>query len=67
MNVYKPMGSDDMHPRVLKELADVVAKSLSIIFEKSWQSSEVPGDLKKGKPLPFSRKRERKILGTTGQ
>jgi len=38
------MGPDGIHPRVLRELVDDLAKPLSIILQQSWLTGEVPDD-----------------------
>lgn len=38
------MRNNGIHPRILKELTDVIAKLLLIDLEWSWKSREVPAD-----------------------
>ncbi|KAJ7424716.1 RNA-directed DNA polymerase from mobile element jockey [Pitangus sulphuratus] len=42
----KSIGPNGIHPRILKELVGVIAQPLSMIFEQSWESREVPADWK---------------------
>ncbi|CAM5075615.1 unnamed protein product [Natator depressus] len=50
------MGWDALHLRVLKELADVIAEPLAVIFENSWRSGEVLDDWKKANVVPIFKK-----------
>ncbi|CAM4696941.1 unnamed protein product [Caretta caretta] len=53
LDVHKSMGPDELHPRMLKELAAVIAEPLAIIFENSWRTGEVPDDRKKANVVPI--------------
>jgi len=61
--VHKPLGPNEVRPWVPKEQADEVAKLLSMIFEKSWQSSEVPTDGKSGNITPIFKKEQKEDPG----
>ncbi|KFV02078.1 RNA-directed DNA polymerase from mobile element jockey, partial [Pterocles gutturalis] len=63
LKVHKSMGPDEICPQVLRELADEVAKPLTIIFETSWQSGEVPTDWKRGNITPIFKKGKKDGLG----
>jgi len=41
---HKSMGSDGIHLRVLRKLAEVIAKLLSIIYQRSWKTGKVLED-----------------------
>ncbi|PKU46355.1 rna-directed dna polymerase from mobile element hypothetical protein [Limosa lapponica baueri] len=47
LKTHKSIRLDEIHPWVLGELADEVAKPLAIIFAK-WQSGEVPAGWRRG-------------------
>ncbi|CAM4585244.1 unnamed protein product [Lepidochelys kempii] len=63
LDVHKSMGPDELHPRVLKELAAVIAEPLAIIFENSWRTGEVPDDWKKANEVPIFKKGKKEDPG----
>lgn len=44
LDMSKYVGPDGTHPQVPIELANVIARLLSIIFDPSWQLGEMPED-----------------------
>ena len=63
LNVHKSMGPYGIHARVLKQLADVTARPLSITYQRSWESREVPADWKPANVIPIYKKGVREDPG----
>ena len=64
LDVHKSMGPDGMHPRVLRELADVIAEPLFVIFERSWRTGEVLEDWRKASVTPTFKKGKKEDPGS---
>ncbi|XP_064032402.1 uncharacterized protein LOC135192945 [Pogoniulus pusillus] len=56
LDPHKSMGPDEIHPRVLRELAAELAKPLSIIYQQSWLTGEVPEDWQLANVIPIHKK-----------
>jgi len=63
LDAHKSMGPDGMHPRVLRELADVIAEPLSIIFERSRRTGEACEDWRKANVTPIFKKGKKEDPG----
>ncbi|XP_054074730.1 transcription factor ETV6 isoform X1 [Rissa tridactyla] len=65
LDIHKSMGPDGMHlhQRVLRELTGVIARPLSIVFERSWGTGEVPEDWRKADITPIFKKGKKEEPG----
>jgi len=50
------MGLDGIHPRVLRELTEELVKPLSITYQQSWLTGEVPDDWRIASVTPIYKK-----------
>ena len=53
LDVFKSAGLDDLHPRVLRELAKVIAGPLAWLYKHLWCSGVVPEDWKRANVVPI--------------
>ncbi|PKU29730.1 rna-directed dna polymerase from mobile element jockey-like [Limosa lapponica baueri] len=63
LDTHRYIGPDGMHLRVLRELADVIVKPLSIIFERSQRTGEVPEDWREANVTPVFKKGKKENPG----
>ncbi|KAK4816199.1 hypothetical protein QYF61_012664 [Mycteria americana] len=63
LDTHKSMGPDEIHPGVLMELAEVLIKPLSIIYQQSWLTGEVPADWRLANVTPIFKKGQKEDLG----
>ncbi|KAM6308952.1 receptor-type tyrosine-protein phosphatase eta [Aegotheles albertisi] len=63
LNVCQSMGSDGIHPRVLKELADIMTESFSITYQRSWESGKVSAAWELANVTPVYKKEPGPIHG----
>ena len=61
--VRKSMEPGGIHPRVLKVLTDVTARTFLIICQRSWEPGEVPADWELANVIPVYQKSTRGELG----
>ncbi|KAI8495249.1 hypothetical protein Bbelb_272350 [Branchiostoma belcheri] len=60
LNPNKSPGPDNIHPRILKEIAEVLETPLQIIFTKSLKEGKLPREWKIGHITPIFRKGSKK-------
>jgi len=56
LDTYKSMRPDGIHPRLLRELVEELAESLSITYQQSWPAGEVPDDWRIASVTPIYKK-----------
>jgi hypothetical protein len=59
LKINKSPGIDGIHPRVLKELDEVIVDPITIIYSRSLEASELPSQWKEAEITPIYKKDER--------
>ena len=61
MNVNKSCGPDEISPRILKELVDLLSEPIIVILHKTYQNGELPHDWKFANISPIFKKGSRSL------
>ena len=59
MNVNKSCGPDNIHPRILKELVDIMSKPIALLLNRTVEEGVIPNDWKRANVSPIYKKGSR--------
>ena len=62
LNPSKALGSDELHPRVLKELATQLGPVFAHLFQQSIDTDEIPKELSLANICPLFKKSDRSLV-----
>ncbi|KAJ7423568.1 hypothetical protein BTVI_09351 [Pitangus sulphuratus] len=65
LDPHKFMGLEGIHTRVMRELAEELAKLVCVLYQQSWLSGEVPDDWKLVNVTPIHKKGRKEDLGNS--
>ena len=63
LDTHTSMGPDGIHPMVLRELVEMLTKTLSTIYHQSWLTGKVPVDCRLANVTPIYKKGQKEDLG----
>ena len=63
MNIYKSPGPDAIHPRIVKELACVIAEPLAMLFNKTLEEATLPCGWKEAQISAIFKKGSKALAG----
>ncbi|KAK4826106.1 LOW QUALITY PROTEIN: hypothetical protein QYF61_005244 [Mycteria americana] len=63
LDIHKSMGPDGIHPRVPRELVEMLTKPLSILYQQSWLTGEVTVDWRLANGMPIYNKGQKEDPG----
>ncbi|GAB0190593.1 mitochondrial enolase superfamily member 1 [Grus japonensis] len=63
LDTHRSMGPDGIHPSILRELAEVLTKPLSTIYQQSWLTRGVPIAWRLANVMPICKKGQKEDLG----
>ena len=63
LNTNKSCGPDDLHPKLLSELADIISEPLSILLNLSLMTGVIPEEWKLAKVVPVFKKGSKSLPG----